>query len=185
MSTIRSPKSRPPLFNLTLVMLFALISSSWSAGAQTIPSDAKPLCPVSSATFASWFQTGAPSLNGVVNPADSLHFPDVPNCSFYQWSMQMFLWLTSPTPITYGGGGGRIFDSKPFFDVSPLDNTNHRHFLAHNEGFLRVFNLQAGFLGPHHLPVIFSKTHGMLEIEEAPRNPGGKPLVINRSGVAV
>jgi hypothetical protein len=53
----------------------------------------------------------------VVLPANSVTFPNTPNCSFYQWSMQMFLWLTSPAPVTYGGGG-RIFDTSTFFDVA-------------------------------------------------------------------
>src|SRR5262249_54490930 len=60
------------------------------ARAQTIPLDPSPTCTVPATIFASWFQSGTPTLNGVVNPANSVAFPDSPNCSFYQWSEQMF-----------------------------------------------------------------------------------------------
>ena len=133
----------------------------------TLPTDARDDCPLSSATFSGWFQTGTPSLNGVVNPADSLNFPDIPNCSFYEWSEHMFLWLTSPTPPEYGGGGGRIFDSAPFFDVSPLDGSGHRTFVPHTAGLIRSFSLRAAQLGPGALPVILDKSGQMLQFESA------------------
>jgi hypothetical protein len=72
---------------------------------------------VSTSTFDTWFESGTPTLNGVVNPADSVSFPATPNCSFYQWSKQMFLWLTSPAPAVYGSGGF-IFDSPAFYDYA-------------------------------------------------------------------
>jgi hypothetical protein len=133
----------------------------------TLPTDARDDCPLSSATFSGWFQTGTPSLNGVVNPADSLNFPDIPNCSFYEWSEHMFLWLTSPTPPEYGGGGGRIFDSAPFFDVSPLDGSGHRTFVPHRADLIRSFSLRAAQLGPGTLPVILDKSGQMLQFESA------------------
>ena len=37
----------------------------------SVPTDAQDFCPLSSSTFAGWFQSGTVSLNGVVNPADS------------------------------------------------------------------------------------------------------------------
>lgn len=91
-----------------------------NAGCATtfVPSDAKAICTVTTngaPAFASWFESGTVTLNGVVKPANSVTFPNTPNCSFYQWSEQMFLWMTSPAPATYGGGGGRIFDSPAFF----------------------------------------------------------------------
>ena len=80
------------LVGLTLTVFLSACNPS----PQTLPTDARDDCPLSSATFASWFQSGNVTLDGVVNPADSLHFPNIPNCSFYQWSEQMFMWLTSP-----------------------------------------------------------------------------------------
>src|SRR4051794_35816652 len=73
----------------------------------TVPSDANNSCgnQLTAAEFNSWFESGAVSLNGAVKPADSVTFPDIPNCSFYKWSEQMFLWLTSPAPPRYGSGG--------------------------------------------------------------------------------
>ena len=74
-----------------------LLFHSSNLPAQTLPADAKPICTVTPTQFAGWFQTGKVALDGVVNPANSVTFPNTPNCSFYQWSMQMFMWLTSPT----------------------------------------------------------------------------------------
>src|ERR1700679_4098271 len=117
-------------------MKFVLLVASAVAGAgmlsaQTIPNNAQGACPVTAATFNSWFASCTPALNGVVNPANSVTFPAIPNCSFYAWSKQMFLWLNSPAPATYGGGGGRIFDSPTFYDVSPANSSGQRTFIAH------------------------------------------------------
>ncbi len=150
---------------------------------QTLPTDANDACPLSSSTFASWFG-GTVTLNGVVNPADSLAFPNIPNCSFYQWSEQMFLWLTSPAPATYGGGGGRIFDSPAFFDVSPPSTVDgSRTFLPHTLGMIRAFPLRAAQLGPHRLPVIMDRSGRMLEVE--PPKTDTPPLVRDITGKLV
>src|ERR1051326_6861542 len=66
--------------------------------AQSIPTNASGGCPVPAATFNGWFQSGTASVNGVVNPANSLTFTGSSLCAFYQWSEQMFLWLLSPAP---------------------------------------------------------------------------------------
>jgi hypothetical protein len=167
-----------------LVVVLALLLGAPPGRAQTIPADARIMCPVTAADFANWFKTGSPSVSGVVNPADSVNFPNHANCSFYEWSLQMFLWLTSPTPLEYGGGG-RIFNSRSFFDVSPPDSGGNRHFIAHAAGISPIFHLTGGFVGPHGLPVIFSKTRQMLEVEPTPIGPKGSPLVLNRAGQAV
>src|SRR5260370_2542542 len=110
------------------LLVMAMLFSGPSSKAQTIPSDPRTLAPngcadiVTPAQFANWFQTGTPSLNGVVKPADSLNFPGNPNCDFYTWSEQMFLWLTSPAPSTYCGGGAHVFCSPALPVVSPLQN---------------------------------------------------------------
>lgn len=137
---------------------------------QTLPTDAQATCTVTSSVFATWFQTGSPSANGVVNPANSVTFPNSPNCSFYQWSEQMFMWLTSPAPATYGGGGGRIMDSPSFFDVSPPAADGSRTFLRHTPGLIRAFNLRAAQVGGHGLPIIFDRSGELLEVRMAAAN---------------
>src|SRR5438132_502879 len=89
---------------------------------QALPTDAGSSCLTSltSAEFNSWFESGAVSLNGAVKPANSVLFPDIPNCSFYKWSEQMFLWLTSPAPPRYGSGG-LVINTPAFYDVSLPD----------------------------------------------------------------
>jgi len=149
--------------------------------AQSIPTDPQATCVVTPTTFASWFQSGTPALNGVVNPANSVTFQSNTNCPFYQWSEQMFLWLTSPSPAQYGGNG-RIFDSPVFYDVSAVDENNQRHFLPHVPGQLRFFNIRTSQPGPHGLPVIFDKTGRMFEVDRPQIAPSGRPLIRTTAG---
>jgi hypothetical protein len=152
-------------------------------GPQSLPSDAQDACPLPSATFNGWFQSGTPSLDGVVNPANSVTFPNVPNCSFYAWAEQMFLWLNSPAPATYGGGGGRIFDSAAFFDVSPLQSDGSRTFVPHTVGLIRPISLRAAQVGPHGLQLVIDRAGRPLEV--APLKKGAKPMVRNAAGQLV
>src|SRR5690348_9413785 len=75
-----------------------------TAAAQTVPTDPanSGACSMSPATVAAMFQGNAVTLNGVVKAADSTQVLS-PNCGFFDWSEQMFLWMTSPAPATYGG----------------------------------------------------------------------------------
>jgi hypothetical protein len=166
------------VISATAMTLVIAITSGGGAGAQVIPTDTQGGCPVTAAKFASWFETGVPAANGVVKPADSVNFPDIPNCTFYDWSKQMYLWLTSPAPSKYGGGS-RIFNSPTFFDVSPPDANGQRTFSQHEPGFIKFFTLRAVKHGPHNLPVIFDKQHRMFEVQPAKLGPTGKPVVLN------
>jgi hypothetical protein len=150
------------------------------AGAQTLPTDVQPTCTVSQPIFKSWFETGTPSLNGVVQPADSVGFPNPPqNCAFYLWSEQMFLWLTSPAPKSYGGGS-HIFDSPTFFDASAPDSNGDRTFIRHEPGMIRHFNLRIAKTGPNRLPVVMDKKGRMFEILPPNPAPSGKLQMLNQ-----
>lgn len=153
--------------------------------APSLPADAKALCPVPASEFTSWFESGSVTLDGVVKPADSVNFSDVPNCDFYKWSEQMFLWLTSPAPVTYGGGGGRIFASPAFFDVSPLDASENRTFIPHQVNRLLSFQLRDAQLGPHNLRVVQDKLGRMLEVAPPLLADNGNQLVLNQAGQQV
>lgn len=146
-----------------------------------VPTDAVDACPLSAATFAGWFQSGSVSLNGVVNPANSLNNL-APDCGFYEWSEQMFMWLNSPAPAPYGGGA-HIFDSQAFFDVSPPDGSGNRTFLPHTPGLIKAFALRAAQRGPHGLPVIKTLSGQVIEVKAA--DPKAKPLVRDPSGKLV
>jgi hypothetical protein len=162
---------------MTKQLCLMVFAGTFLLSAQIIPNNARSNCPVAPATFNSWFEKGAPSLDGVVKPANSVTFPSIPNCSFYEWSKQMFLWLTSPAPDTYGGGGGRIFDSPAFYDVSPEDSNHQRTFIAHTPGFVRFMALRVPQHGPHGLPVIFDRKGRMIEVVQPRVTPSGKQLV--------
>src|SRR5215471_1840359 len=163
------------------VAALAFVASSQLANAQTIPADAQSTCVVTTAAFDAFFVTGTPSLNGVVKPADSVNFPNTPNCSFYEWSVQMFLWLTSPAPAVYGGGS-HIFDSSTFYDVSPPDQNGQRTFIPHFPGFIRNLALRQAQAGVSRLPVLFDKTGRLVEIAPSQTGPHGNPLIRNNAG---
>ncbi len=148
-----------------------------------LPTDPNPSCVVTPTVFATWFQSGSVTLNGVVNPANSVTFPNLPNCSFYQWAQQDFLWLTSPAPPTYGGGGGIILNSPAFFDVSPPASDFSRTFLPHTSGLIRPFALRAAKPGPMGLQLTFDRTGRPLQVKAAEK--GAKPLVRDVSGQTV
>jgi hypothetical protein len=169
---------------LSTLTALALLSSSQFANAQSIPTDPQPTCTVTPAAFNAFFQSGTPALNGIVKPADSVGFNNSPNCSFYRWSWQMFLWLTSPAPSTYGGGGGRVFDSPVFFDVSPPDPSQggQRTFIPHFPGFIRQLNVRAAQAGVNRLPVHFDKAGRLVEVAPPQTGPNGKPLIRNSAG---
>jgi hypothetical protein len=175
-----------PLRVATLILGVSLLYVGCSS--TFVPSDAKTTCTVTTGgapPFASWFESGTVTLNGVVNPANSVNFPNVPNCSFYQWSEHMFLWLTSPAPVRYGGGGGRIFDSPAFYDVSPPDANGDRTLIPHVQGLIRNFSLRAAQVGPTNLQLIFDKKGRMLEVEPPRFAPSGKQLILNESGDSI
>ncbi len=162
-----------------LPLLIAIGVFGRGAGAQALPTDPQGGCPVAPATFNSWFETGTPAINGEVKPANSVTFPGVPNCDFYSWSRQMFLWATSPAPSRYGGGS-RVFDSPVFFDVSPPDPTTGARTLSqHEPGFIKFFRVRMNKPGPHNLPVIVDKQHRLFEVQRAKVGPTGKPVVLN------
>ena len=164
----------PPLNSLTL-----------------LPNDPNPTCVVTPTVFATWFQTPSTPIPAPVNtifaPANSVTFPNPlhppQNCPFYQWAMQDFLWLTSPAPPTYGGGG-LIVDSPAFFDVSPPSLTDgSRTFIPHSAGFIRPFALRAAQAGPHGLQLLFDRSGKPFEFK--PAEAGAKPLVRNVAGQTV
>lgn len=152
-----------------------------------VPTDpVKTGCSVSSTEFNTWFDSGAVTLNGVAKPANSVNFSDNPNCDFYKWSEQMFVWVNSPAPPSYGGGGGHIFNSPAFFDVSPLDANFDRTFIPHSTGLsLGTLSLRAAQVGVHGLPVIMDRRGTMLEIESPQLGPTGKQLILNEKSQPV
>ena len=177
--------------NLTSIAGLALtmIASASSAIAQTLPADAKATCTVSTgvannpsdaAEFARSFHSGTVAANGSVDPANSVKFPNVPNCSFYQWAERMFMWMTSPS-----SSHGRILDSPIFFEVSPVDANGKRKFIRHGEGNSSIMNLRSAKPGPHGLPVIFDRSGQMFEVQRPQLAPSGRQQVLNQAGQAV
>ncbi len=179
--------TRPMARKLVLVAAAAALVASigYALTQQMLPPDAGGPC-VSSLTppeFNSWFDAGFVALNGSVRPANSVLFPDVPNCSFYKWSEQMFLWLTSPAPPRYGSGGGLIMNSPAFYDVTPPDAMGRRQFVPHVPGALRTFTVRASQKGALDLPVALEKRSlRILEVLPTVLSRNGRQMVADEKG---
>jgi hypothetical protein len=187
-----------PLF---LVILFL---GAATVLAQTLPQDPQQTC---TANIAPWFQSGSVTLNGVVNPANSLNLNTSNNCNFYLWSEQMFLWMTSPASSIYGGNG-RVFQSPVFFGVTSGLNGDlyfvpqfvfppiiipasanakpSASKLPPLTGARAMKRLRAALRpakrGPHGLPVVIDRKGHLIEITDAQLSPKGKPLVVGPNG---
>jgi hypothetical protein len=135
--------------------------------------------------FNSWFASGTVTLNGAVNPADSITFTNFQNWAFHQWAENMFLWLTSPTPESYGGSG-RVLTSPVFYNVSPPDGNGQRTLTQNTAGnaFFRMMVRKAQ-VGPEALPVVMDKAGVMHNVEPLLLGPTGKPLIVDRLGRSV
>lgn len=154
------------------------------AAADALPSNPQSSCTVSPKTFNSWFQSGTAAVNGVVNPADSVNFPkNNTNCDFYSWSMQMFLWLTSPAPPSYGGGRF-VFDSPIFYDVSPADAKGNRAYSQHQPGRF-IFSLRATKPGPDGLQLVFAADGRVLQVHPRHLSATGKDLLLTSANKQV
>jgi hypothetical protein len=165
--------------------IVAALACMGTASAQSLPGDAKATCTVSNSDFKKWFVSGSPSLNGAVNPANSINFSNpVDNCPFYQWAEHMFMWLTSPAPAIYGGGA-RVFDTDVFYDITPPNGSGKRKFIQHSAGTSHLFALRAAQVGPHGLPALLDAQGRLIEVVTAPIAPSGNPLVTNAAGQQV
>lgn len=120
-------------------------TASSSSGGLYIPADADPTCTVSATDLAGWFTLQEITENGPVAVPDSVNFDDSTDCNFYQWSWQMFLWLTSNAIGTYDPDA-MVLDSPAFYDVSPADANGQRTLRAdENPNFpLRTRKLDVG-----------------------------------------
>ncbi len=170
------------------LMVSATLLLSTGCATTFVPTDAKATCTDVTSNrppIATWFESGAVTLDGAVKPANSLEFPDVPNCTFYQWSEQMYLWLTSPATEKVGGGGGRVFGSKAFFDVSPLDANGEREFVPHRDGTFPHLIPRFTPAGPNGFQVVIAKDGRMRDIEPTPTGTDGRQLIRNARGEAV
>ena len=174
------------LGRILAVAASALVATSQLSNAQIVlPADANTTCAISQAEFNSWFQTGSATANGIVDHADSLAFVPTSDCSFYKWSAQMFLWLTSPAPTKYGPGS-HVFNSPVFYDVMPRDPQTHQRTLRPNApGKSKTLSVSISQLGPQGKPVVFDKTGKMFTIVRPEVGPSGKPLIRNKAGAPI
>lgn len=171
----------------TLSVAFVTFAPNFinTAQAQTVlPQDAKALCPIPAQNFKAWFG-GNVTINGAVNPANSITFPNGGDCDFYAWSEQMFLWLTSPAPKTYGGGGF-VFSSPVFYNVSGADANGKRTYTQNQPNApLPLLNVRSAQAGPNGLQRVMDVKGRSFEILPAPIAESGKSLVQNKAGKSV
>lgn len=168
-----------------LLTALALTSSIQFANAATpLPPDVKPTCTFSAAEFNAIFESGSVSANGGVLPADSFSF--VPNslCSFYKWSEQMFLWLTSPAPSRFGGGS-HVFNSPVFYSVSPADANNQRTLIPNTPGRSLPFVPTISQRGSRGQEVVIDSTGKVRNVIRPAVGPSGRLQLRDRAGQAV
>jgi hypothetical protein len=183
---------RPKLGSLAALVAASGLAALWCGACATtpLPGDPAQTCVLTTSDFNNWFQSGTAAANGVVNPANSVGFSNNPNCDFYKWAEQMFLWTSSPSPTLYGGGG-RIFNSTVFYDVSPLDANGDRTLSGHSalnpvlQGNLGNLSLRTAQPGPHGLPVVISKQGVQFDVATPVLGPTGKQVVLNGGGEQV
>lgn len=185
---MRAARLLLPVF--ALLVASSIVSSA--SLAQTLPGNAQPTCVASSALFNSWFASGTPTVNGVVNPANSITFQPANNCNFYLWSHQMLLWLLSPAPSNYGGAG-RVFDSNVFYDVTTSIN-GKRYFVPHQnfppnataqDKAMRIVNVRPAKPGPNGLPAVIDRKGNIIEVLPAAMSTNARPLLRNQAGKLV
>ncbi len=98
----------------------------------SLPQDVLDSCNIDDASFASWFAGVKVTENGFVNSANNVTFDPENNCSFYRWSEQMFLLLTS-SGAKYNGST-TVFESPVLYVVSPERADNTRILIPYQKG---------------------------------------------------
>jgi hypothetical protein len=163
------------LVNLRELMAVVSFASSITvATAQTVVPDgsnsAKYGCPLSPAVFKSWFVSGLVTANGRINPPDNISFSGKEDCSFYQVAEQMFLWVTSPPLVGYGGGS-YVFDSPVFYEVSPSGGGQPSGLVAKSFERSKIATVSVAQRGPDGSEVVFDDAGKMCGIVDAGNNP--------------
>lgn len=176
-----------------LSTVLALIGACESGSSQTVVPTHASIANVSDGlslsqipqTFNSWFVSGTPTLNGAVNPADSLSFTNIANWAFHQWAENMFMWLTSPSPKIYGSGG-IVLTSPIFYNVSAPDMNGVRTLAQNTTGNGLIHMLvRKAQVGPLGLPVVMDKAGRMHNVEPLMLGATGKPLVVDQLGRSI
>ena len=147
-----------------------------------LPKDAQNLCPLPEATFNNWFAGGKAKENGFVFPANSVTFvSNHTNCSFYEWSEQMFLWITSPASGGAYGGNNTVLESPAFYTVEPEVN-GERHFIAHEPGLPIRAMAAISQRGVNNLPIVHDKTGRAFELDTVTETQHLKSRVLSVTG---
>jgi hypothetical protein len=153
-----------------------------------LPQDVLPSCTLAQDTFNRWFANDTPKVNGLVLPANSLAFQHQNNCEFYQWSENMFLWITSPNTGGKYGSGGTVLESPVFYDVQPSppgDTSGSRRLVPHTANGVISMTSHVTKNGPNRLPVVVDTKGRLLEVEVAKPTANAKAMVKNATGAAV
>jgi hypothetical protein len=173
-------RTRCLLIALALISSIEFPSTRFANAATVLPADVKSTCTFSTGEFNAIFQSGNPSKDGSVLPANSISFTPNSLCSFYKWSAQMFLWLTSPVPPQ----AGSVFDSQVFLAVSPLDN-GRRKLIPNMPGQSLPFLPAIAQRGDRGQEVVFDSTGKIHDVIRPAVGPNGKLLARDAAGQLV
>jgi hypothetical protein len=173
-----------PLQSLVALALVSFAPVAHAGAPTPLPANVKMTCAFSQADFNAIFESGSVTKDGVVLPADSFSFTPNSLCSFYKWSEQMFLWLTSPAPSRYGPGK-HVFDSPVFFSVSPMDANGERTLIPNAPGRSLPFLPFISQRGKTGQQVVFDSTGKAHNVVRAAAGPTGKLLTRDKAGQPV
>jgi hypothetical protein len=169
-------KPKETLFRWMLAL--ALASASQVATAQiVVPKDAQPTCVVMKKEFNAWF-----AANGSGVPPDNLNFPKqtADPCTFFRWAEHMFFWVTSRS--ARGNRASYVFDSSPFYAVSPLDKDMRRALIAQDRLYpdqRKRASVSISQRGPEDEAVLVDNMgvmHKILQVE------GGRNPIMEKDG---
>ena len=163
---------------IVTTLALACLSQSANAGT-TFPADVMSTCAFAPADFNGIFESGSVSKNGSVRAADSFAFTSNSLCSFYKWSAQMFLWLTSPAPAA---SGTHVFDSPIFFAVSPVDSNNQRRLIPAAPGQSLPFLAAISQRGNKGQEVVFDSKGKVHDVIRAAVGLNGRLLARDKAG---
>ncbi|WP_140978504.1 hypothetical protein [Bradyrhizobium guangdongense] len=163
----------------SVLAMTASLLASQPANAQTaLPPDVMQSCIVQAPEFASWFG-GNPAKDGLVFPANSLAFNAGSDCNFYKWSVQMFLWLTSPR-----GPGKHVFSSSQFYGLSAPAG-DKRQLIPQDDNTLLSFAPSISLVGDKGVDVVADSKGTIRNVVRVQTGRAGSALFRDKSGKPV
>ncbi|MCP3402240.1 hypothetical protein [Bradyrhizobium sp. CCGB20] len=170
------PSKQKQFTAITTSVLAALLAVQPASAQTALPPDVMQSCTVQASEFANWFAGGSSAKDGLVVPANSLAFGSGPDCNFYKWSVQMFLWLTSPR-----GPGKHVFSSSQFYGLS-VPAGDKRKLIPQDDNTVLSFAPSISLVGDKGLDVVADSKGTIRNVVRAQTGRAGSALFRDKTG---